>query len=349
MEGDAGERCSFALDDCLENPLGAWGIEVEARDEYGHVRGEGRVRNDGTFSVTVPPGVSLDINFRLRYCTSETCFLFSDAGKIYGLSHPEKKIVASQKEGIALAPMLFQEESVAAGVPNNHAHAANHFASLMELSFLWHGIGGASFYVDDFAPLTILLPTTLDTSGRTTGPSTVHISENTGGWIKGNKIMHEYGHVLSLRAWGGRYWFDGEPFAEWSATTPQEPHIAFKEGFANFVTRSAETAQSCSGSFDTSESEGGEEDGLLYPRNVTKFLCDLFDYHTESEGDDSFHHKPSFFLDILSDILKRSQRLDDRTLSICTFIETFASLDERDPTEVAKMYVLGQHNNIFCP
>ena len=158
--------------------------------------------------------------------------------------------------------------------------------------------------------------------------------------------MHEYGHVLSLRAWGGRYWFDGEPFADWSATSPQEPHIAFKEGFANFVARSSETKHGCSGNFDNPVLLGQVEDGWLYPRNITKFLCDVFDHH--EDGDEQIHHSPSFFMDILEEILVVAKETGNRELSICTLVETWTQREMISSDLHEEIYTIAMNNNIFC-
>jgi hypothetical protein len=345
-DGSAGQRCSYSQEDCIENSLGAWGVEVQALDRNDHTLDSSYVRQDGSFSLSVEEEQEVQIVFFLSHCSADTCFLFRDAQEAYALAHPTKPFVRSGK-GYVLEPMLFQPEGVEAGVPNNHAHAANHFASLMELAFLWHGVGGAPFFVDDFAPLSVILPTSLDTNGRTTGPSTIHIPENTTGWIKGNKIMHEYGHVLSLRAWEGEYWFDGDAFADWSATTPQEPHIAFKEGFANFVSRSSQTTQGCLGSFDEPALLGDVEDGWLYPRNITQFLCDIYDYH--QEGDENIHHPLSFFMEMLEEILIRAKERGDKRLSVCTWVETWVERENLSDQMREEIYILAEHNNFICP
>ena len=344
VEGNHGFRCSYAKDDCMENPLGAWGVEAQALDSLGRKVSSSHVRHDGSYTLFVGDDGEYRVVFFLSHCTEDVCFAFEHERGVYALAHPIEPII-EQGEGISLPPLLFQPEGIEAGAPNNHAHSANHFASLMELTFIWHALGGAAFLTDDFAPLSIILPTSLDTFGRTTGPSTVHIPENTTSWIKGNKIMHEYGHVLSLRAWGGSYWFDGEPFADWSATRPQEPHIAFKEGFANFVSRSSETAQGCTGGFDEPTSLGGLEDGWLYPRNVTKFLCDVLDYH--EQGDENLHYAPSFFMELLENILTVAKETGDKELSICTLIHVWTQeLDS--PNDQEEIYSIAENNNIFC-
>ena len=344
VDGNHGFRCSYARDGCIENPLGAWGVEVQALNSNADVVASSHVRHDGSYSLSVRSDDEYRVVFFLSHCTDDVCFAFEHGKKTYALEHPIRPII-DQGQGTSLPALLFQPEGIEAGIPNNHAHSANHFASLMELTFIWHALGGASFFTEDFAPLSIILPTSLDTFGRTTGPSTVHIPENTTGWIKGNKIMHEYGHVLSLRAWGGSYWFDGEAFADWSATTPQEPHIAFKEGFANFVSRSSETKQGCTGGFDEPSSLGGVDDGWLYPRNVTKFLCDVLDYH--EEGDELIHNPPSFFMEILEDILEVAKETGNKELSICTLIDTWTrEMNSSDAREEEDNIAVD--NNIFC-
>ena len=337
--GEQGVRCSF-VDGCVENPLGAWGIEVLARSGSEEI--SSYVQQDGSFRIDVEEQGEWDIRFLLRYCTEETCFHFVEENVVYGLSHPESPFWVSSSLGVSLSPVLFQEERIESGEPNNHAHAANHFASLMEIGFIWHVQGGASFYNDKYKPLKIILPTSLDTYGRTTGPSTVHLPEQTQGWIKGNKIMHEYGHVLNLRAWDGYFWFDGEAFPNWSSVTPQESHIAFKEGFANFVARSSETEHSCSGGFDHNPPLGTLEDGLLYPRNVTRFFCDLFD---DSQEED-FFFPPSFFMTLLEDVLFHAKEENNRVLSLCSVVDVLCT--HWDVSDTEKLKTLALRNNINC-
>ena len=148
--------------------------------------------------------------------------------------------------------------------------------------------------------------------------------------------MHEYGHVLKLRAWEGTYWFEGDSYADWSAVTQEEPHLAFKEGFANFVSRSHGSNIRCAGNFDQDDGNfaplGDLDTGLLYPRNVTKFLCDLFD-GVGGDEDGLYYPEPALYFSVLEEMLENAQNTNDKSLSVCTFVDTFRSVLSQDPVE----------------
>ena len=247
---------------------------------------------------------------------------------------------------------------------DNHVHSANHFASLMELFYIWHGSTAVPFQSEAFGELQITLPTHLDTNGRTRGPSDIQIPESNG-WIKGNKIMHEYGHVINLRAWDGQYWFDGNSSPQWSAVEPQGSHIAFKEGFANFVARTSDSKIRCEGSFDENNDGsfapvGTWEDGILYPRNVTKFLCDWYDQSDDDDpsligyGDVIGEANPAQMFAILENTLLYAKTQSDRELSICSFVDAGLDLyqevasDEELLVYQQNLAAIGQNNNIDC-
>ncbi len=365
--GEEGVQCSFHLHDCTSNYLGAWGIQAEAY-RAGRTIATDRVKSSGHFQLQVPENDAYAIRFLLRYCPGDICFSFQTEKKVlYQLWHPHATLenpIHLGQGGRQLPAVLFQPAGVEDGQADNHAHSANHFASLMELFYIWHGSTSVPFQADSFGELRITLPTQLETSGRTRGPSDIQIPES-GGWIKGNKIMHEYGHVINLRAWDGQYWFDGDPSPQWSAVAIQESHIAFKEGFANFVARTSSSNIRCEGSFDDNSDGsfvplGTWEDGILYPRNVTKFLCDWYDRSNDDDplligyGDTMGEARPAKMFAILENTLLYAKMQGDRELSICSFVDAGLELYAESATDDElerywqKLAAIGYNNNIHC-
>ena len=110
LNGVSGERCSFHLHDCVENPLSAWGATAIVRDENGDIVASEVVQSNGEFSVAVPTGIALRTSFQMKHCSKEFCFSFADLdNKTYEMLHPEE-IVLAPGEGHVLEGLLFHPQ-----------------------------------------------------------------------------------------------------------------------------------------------------------------------------------------------------------------------------------------------
>ena len=114
---------------------------------------------------------------------------------------------------------------------------------------------------------------------------------------------------------------------------------------------------SCEGSFDDNSRSSGAlvgsaENGHRYPRNVTKFLCDIYDEENEDdpdlegEGDQLFVNDLNLLRGLFQDVLEEASRTERKDgLGLCDYIDAF--LDMR-PEMRDEMISTMKNNNISC-
>src|SRR6185436_14255039 len=102
---------------------------------------------------------------------------------------------------------------------------------------------------------------------------------------------------MHQRAWEGGYGYDGDFSQDWSKNTKEEPFIAFKEAWANFVAAATfneggtdHTVDDGSAIYDDLNPESGRpygtfSEGHLYPGNVTWLLDDWHDNYNDKDDD----------------------------------------------------------------
>jgi len=360
-EGRFGTKCSYHSDDCRQNYLSAIMVEAQLLRDGKEVD-TAVVEMDGRYSFVLEEAQSISLRFRLRFCNEQVCFsVRDDNGNIYSVLHPSASIdnplsVVAMR-GYLFPDVVFQPRTVNDGQANNHAHAINHYMGLGEVIYDWNILGETSFEQENFGELVVTMPAVIDTVGQTRSFDDVQIPENTSTWIKGQKIGHEYGHVLQLRSWDGEYWFDGPKHPSWSAKTEQRNEIAFKEGWANFIPKTVYPTLGCEGSFDNNDSSSGalvgeERTGHLYPRNVTKFLCDIYDVRNEADPDNEEQGDRLSIADVkviysyLEDVLNQATAEQRKVgLGLCDFI--FIMLQDL-PEQSEEILSTARHNRIHC-
>lgn len=248
--------------------------------------GRGMVQRDGSFSITFSPGDPCDhdevahpryaLRVRLRFCSDELCFQVGPDDDSfyelwYGSEAPFSVPMGTTRD---VGAMLFSE----AGAPdlNDHARAANQYASIVDAIVTVHAEEGIPFRKSTYGKLQVRYPSPYS-SGRGTAADLIDL--NNSGWPEGGKAIHEYGHIIHRRAWGGDYAGHVNPIQSWGANTVEIPFIAFKEGWANFIQRYV-TGRCFEESYDGFEgfhSLGVAEDGIHFPENHHYLLCDWVD------------------------------------------------------------------------
>lgn len=276
--------------------------------------GSATVGSDGSYSITFSNAADLDdcagdgdnkvqigVSFRLRFCnlaedsTADRCFYVgTEVDEPYVLWHADAsadapyELSANRGGTYDLGTRYFQTSGTAGDPEDMAAQAANHYASLVDLTRVWHREGGVPF-VSDYGAVYLLFPSE-EQEERASGASCTTYSAqkilcldpepddddvtsscpSPEKWPNGEGVMHEYGHVIHNRAWedttgecgdcdGGQY-ARGETCGSscsWSATSLEYPHPAFNEGWANFVSKVARgTCEDAD--FDNNTSSDGE-------------------------------------------------------------------------------------------
>lgn len=329
--------------------------------------GAATVDRDGSFRVEVPAEdrCSVDdgtppeyaVRARTRYCRDELCFKVGPTRPSaytlwYGLDAP----MATGPEGQLRRPLLFSPE----GKPNRNdwSRAANHYAGLVDAVVALHLVGGLPFRREEFGPVTVRYPSPF-ASGRATAADL--IDADNGGWPKGNLILHEYGHIVHRRAWGGDYAGFHKPIQRWSGKRPTKevPFIAMKEGWANFVTNYV-TGRCFRARYDegsgpfTSEERG--LDGIHFPQNHHRLFCDWVDERDDQRpGTDLGDHVQISIFELWTAL----DRTDDNPagldlhepvhegLDLCDLMAVH--LDGAPAERVWEVAGLLQTNHISCP
>lgn len=323
--GNAGSALSWSCTPKGKaNYLGALDVvadfyEIDLEGSGSHCKetediGSATVGPDGSYSITFSDVSSLDdcsgdgdnkvqlgVSFRLRFCnlaedsTADRCFYVgTDVDDPYVLWHADASAddpyeISTIRPGTYdLGTRYFQTSSTDGDPEDMHAQAANHYASLVDLTRVWHREGGVPFGNSDGA-VYLLFPSE-EQEERASGASCTTYSAqkilcldpepddddvtsscpSPEKWPNGEGVMHEYGHAIHYRAWEGTTGdcgdCDGGQYARgetcgsgcsWSSTTLEYPHAAFNEGWANFVSKVARgTCEDAD--FDNNTSSDGE-------------------------------------------------------------------------------------------
>jgi hypothetical protein len=260
------------------------------------------VNSDGTFTASFSASDACDsdalsrmaivLQVRTRYCGA-WCFSVSDQqGNPYTLTHPQatadNPLFVDGGDDVQLNDLIFNPGGTSRTVANDTSIAANYYASLVDSILTLHRDGGIPFY-SSYGEVVVEYPSTQTGSATALSPTKIAVIDATN-WVKGEVIAHEYGHVVNQRAWGGTYGWDGvgNGGVSWNATDPTEPRIAFKEGWANFVSRAVfrETMAYDAPSFDdnaTTAPKGAFGQGNKFVTNVNKLLSDWYDERNDND------------------------------------------------------------------
>ena len=245
--------------------------------------GQAVVQPDGGFAVDVPaaddcprdgpPRYALRV--QTRYCDDTLCFSVGlRRGQPYTLWFD---VDAPQPgAGYPVGDLLFSPSR--RPDKNDWSRAANHYASLVDVIVGLHVDNGIPFRQEAFGELFVRFPS-LTSSGFAASPA--RIEANNSGWPKGGLMVHEYGHIVHRRAWGGDYAGYLNPIQPWSgaASSAEEPFIAFKEGWANFIGRYL-SGRCERPRYDTNYALPSLARGLpgnRFPENHHRALCDWVD------------------------------------------------------------------------
>lgn len=245
--------------------------------------GTAAVGPDGTFSAEVPANDSCaaESESEPRYvlaahtshCEGDLCFYVGrrveDAYTLwFGVGSP---FAGPTMPDLVFLPARGPRLSV-------EAQAANHHASLVDVVVAFHVEADIPFRREEFGAVTVRYPSPYS-DGRATRADL--IDANNQGWPKGGLILHEYGHIVHRRAWGGDYAGYPTPIQRWNGKSHSRevPFIALKEGWANF-TAAYVTGRCFRSGYDTANtlvSLQREVNGIHFPQNHHRALCDWVD------------------------------------------------------------------------
>jgi hypothetical protein len=311
--------------------------------------GEAAVGPDGRFHLQVPTTDRCQdddaphyvLRARTQYCDETLCFLIGKAADTpYALWYGARDAVPQTPEGYDAGDLIFSPRL--RDKRNEWSRAANHYASLVDAIVTLHVRGPIPFRLDAYGPLWVRFPS-WQSSGRATRADL--IDANNKGWPKGGLLMHEYGHIVHRRAWGGDYAGHSDPIQAWSARqdSVEEPFIAFKEGWANFTTRVI-TERCARPKFDQNPalpSMTSDYPGNHFPENHVRVLCDWID--TRDDRREGAVGEGDVFSDSLEALWTALDLADDRRaeypshdpvsegLDVCDVFTTY--LDIMNPPE----------------
>jgi hypothetical protein len=342
------------------------------------------VAYDGSFTATFTPSdgcnnddfddFAITLRVRLRYCGSEWCISVGpDDQSPYALDYPgattASPLIVRAGQTRVLGDMSFRPAGTSAGDPNDHAVAANLYASLVDTALTVHRDAGVPFYDAEFGELHYVYPSGATSTATTkTASKVVHRKaiewETDSGWTRGNTPPHEYGHVMMLRAWDGDYGFDGVGISANDSERAPSRQIAFKEAWAEYVSRAVmvETRPCDGASFDdnaTTPLPGPLGDGAAWRLNVTKALCDWADARRDDDpalagaGD---HFAASGLYSMWENLRQMYLTADQyggdysgEGLWFCDYVDYYLDVrKDSDPAYVSSITDLVYNNNIGC-
>jgi hypothetical protein len=317
--------------------------------------GSATVGSTGDFSGTFtakdacgPSALEIGVRFRTRFCNSTRCFstVKDDGSTVYQLwasnvsaSHP----LTVTGGTVDLGDRYFQSVSDGHDV---YSQASNIYASLVDVSRVVYVNEGIPFEKATYGELHVDFPSTDSDVASTASASVIHIPA-ADPWPKGDGPMHEFGHVVMMRAWdgttgdcgdcpGGQYARDGDD--TWSIGSLEYPNAAFGEGWANFIRRASD--DSCA-EIDVNSADhpiysasetypiSHPDDGKSFAGNVTKLLCDWYD----AAGDDDPYMAGDGDHFVASSLYSVWQNLDAmwdwvdsvEGLSVCDYVDYYVN------------------------
>lgn len=379
-EGDVGAEQEDARVDWA-NLLGALDVVVDIYEIDGETSGDcqraehlgsSSVGPGGDFQIIVagqdpcgddPTGGSaLAVAFRLKSCHDWHCYATVDDDiVVYRLWAADATLTAplTLSPGThTLGDYLFAADVDAEDLyRGDHDQAASVFASAVDITRWAHREGGIDAEPRTFPMLKIRFPSTGAPNARASGSSLIHILKPSR-HFQNNGLFHEYGHTIGFRAFrggsgscstcdGGQYERNGN--SSWSPTELEYPYAAFKEGWANFISKAI--GGGCTGRFDDNaqtevlgRTDSGRDapppqNGDGVPRNVTRFLCDWLDDEPDDdpaipgEGDVLHAAGLSELYDLLRDMWTR---IGDRdALDVCSVIHWYIDPTATPPADDA--------------
>ncbi len=380
------DKAPFGPSGCLETE--AMGSTTVAED--GHFTWSGTLSDSCSIEEDAQ-NVSLAVKISLSFCDGAhtRCISVRDPGSTddavetntfsrwHGQASRANPRLVSGDGVINLTDDEFEAQA-AGTVTDLDAQAANVFASLVDVTRAFHVNDTVPFLYDEYGDVYVVFPTLRSTVASTYSEQRIDISApGSGGgtqtpsqWINGNGPMHEYGHIIQLRAFDGNgnhvnYNFDNND--SWSISSKEFPQTAFTEGWANFVSRatledvpnSATTDYfGCSGDFDTGDIYGSSttapsNDGHWYPGNVTKALCDWFDSSRDpldGTGDhwaaSSLH---SMWLNLDGMYANATTQQRNAGLDFCHWVDDYLYIRKAgDPAYLDSIRDLIENNGISC-
>jgi hypothetical protein len=315
--------------------------------------GSATVGPHGTFTKEITAvdlcdsgALEIAVVFRTRFCNSTRCFsvVGDDGATVYRLPAegytPDDP--ATVRGGVVdLGDHYFQLD------PDGHdeyAMAANVYASLVEVTRVFHRSNSIPFGKSEYGEVFANFPSTYKDIATTESATRLHIPMPSK-WIGGGGPMHEYGHVLHMRTWdgstggcgdcpGGRYGRDGDD--GWSKDSWEYPNAALGEGWGNFVRRATE--KSCDEIDENSTDEpiysasgtypfAGLSDGDAFAGNVTKLLCDWYDRERDEDPNmpgDGDHFAASSLYSVWRNLDSMWDWVDDQEgLGICDYVRYY--------------------------
>lgn len=334
--------------------------------------GRTTVAVDGSFSVVVPERDDCQteadeaprfvIQVSTQYCEGEVCVTVGrrrnrpfalwfgfDAPLAMGPGDPARNALLFRPEGVRRPPSV-------------EAQAANHFASLIDSVWAIHVEGGVPFRLDPYGPLHVRFPS-IWSSGRATSATLIDASNE--GWPKGNLLLHEYGHIVHRRAWGGDYAGYPDPIQAWNPArhSAELPFISLKEGWAIFLSNYA-LGRCDRPRYDVRDDLHSEEvgrNGRYFPQNHHHLLCDLVDDGADRPGE-SIDDTVALDLYTLWSLFDQvDDRLDEyphhdpvtQGLDVCDLMQVYILAGSKDGPAGAERalreaYSLLSINDIWC-
>lgn len=366
VAGQPGQR-KPSRDSPEQRFLGAWYMTVDVFERDDSVRaasgacaplewvGEATVGPDGRFSVAVPaadrcPGEGAPryvLRAQAGHCAGPLCFRVGRTqAATYALWFGADRPFAPQEGVVEAGDLLFSPAREPA--LNDWSAAANHYASLVEAVVVLHVEQPIPFRLEEYGPVAVRYPSRW-ASGRATRHDLIDM--NNRGWPKGNKMVHEYGHIIHRRAWGGDYAGHHDPIQTWSGNrvgaSAEEPFIAFKEGWAIFIERYV-SGRCFREKYDTNyelSSLEWDRSGRRFPENHHRALCDWVDDAPDQrtgdgEGDVLAEGLYALWqaLDQTDDTLGRYDSHDPVTegLDMCDLVRSFLTV-QKGPEQVGAL------------
>lgn len=248
------------------------------------------VRADGSFSASFSftddckrsdwNRPKFSIRARTRYCDANVCFQVGQRNNHFYELWWRKDNPVGVARGTThdFGDLVFSQ----AGAPakNDYARAANQFASIADAISTLHHEGDIPFRQASYGGLQVRFPSSYS-SGRATDYDLIDL-DNTG-WPSGQKAIHEYGHIVHRRAWGGDYAGHHDPIQHWTSSSSEAPFIAMKEGWAVFV-QNYVLGKCAKPSYDTNydfKSTARGVKGNNFVENHHRFFCDWIDANSD--------------------------------------------------------------------
>lgn len=224
------------------------------------------VKSDGSFKATIKGKdgckynvaqiLDVQVRAKMKYCFDEWCISFRDAeGDIYaqdivGATY-EKPLKAKAGKTYNLVDHYYPVKT-STNTATIKGVASNYYASAVDGAVFLHDEKKIPFYKEEYGELYYHYPSSESGTATALSPQKIAISSynftdvpvegaptssKAPAWIWGRTSVHEYGHILMQRAWGGGYGYPGvgRTANDWTIAKSPSPQIAFKEAWAEFI------------------------------------------------------------------------------------------------------------------